>query len=51
MKEDKVKCLICKKEIFADDFAEHAITMHENKVFELISDDVIIEELSEWIDQ
>lgn len=50
MKEDKVKCLICKKEMLADDFAEHAINMHEDKVFELISDDTIIEELSEWIE-
>ena len=49
MKEDKVKCLICKKEMLADKFAEHAINMHDAEVMDLISDDTIIERLSEWI--
>jgi len=49
MNKDKVKCLICKKEMLADKFAEHAINMHDAEVMDLISDDTIIERLSEWI--
>jgi len=48
--DDKVKCMICKKEMFADDFAEHAVNMHPDDVFDLLSDDEIIEGLSDWVD-
>ena len=40
---------ICKKEMNTDDFAEHAINMHEDEVLDLLSDDDIIEGLSDRI--
>jgi hypothetical protein len=48
--DDKVKCSLCKKEMNADDFAEHAINMHEDEVLDLLSDDDIIKGLSDWIE-
>lgn len=50
LSEDKVKCIICKKEMNADVFAEHAVNNHEDEVLNLLSDDDIIEGLSEWVE-
>ena len=49
-KDNKVRCLICKKEIKADNFAEHAIDKHEDDVLNLLSEDDIIKGLSEWVE-
>jgi len=46
---DRVKCNICKREMSADVFAFHAASRHEDEVFALLSDDVIIEKLSKWV--
>ena len=40
---EKVKCSICNIIMNADDFAEHAVDMHEDDVLDLISDDDIID--------
>ena len=48
--DDKVRCLICKKEMKADNFAEHAIDKHEDDVLNLLRDDDIIKGLSEWVE-
>jgi len=47
--DDRVKCNICKLEMDADVFASHAALRHEDEVFALLSDDVIIERLSERV--
>jgi len=50
MSEDKVICNICGKEMRADTFSSHAIINHEDEAFALLSDDVIIARLSEWVE-
>ena len=48
---EKVKCFICNIIINADDFVEHALNMHEDDVIDLISDNDIIEGLSEYVEK
>jgi len=48
--EDKVKCDVCQKEIKAKHFALHAVLRHEDEVISLLTEDDIIEGLSEWVE-
>lgn len=50
MSEDRVICNICKKEMNADVFAFHATACHEDEVAALLSDDIIINRLSKWVE-
>ena len=49
--DDMVRCLLCKIVMNAEDFAEHAVNIHEDDVLNLISDDDIIDGLSEWVEK